>query len=346
MKKIGNYLSAIAIAALLLPAVVRAQNETKEKDKDSKGTKGPKGVDQIIITRRGDKDEKVVVEINGDKITINGKPADEYKDGDVTVNRNNFKELNALIRGPHGRTYAYGNGNDNIYFKEDENHAMLGVVTEKEEEGARISEVSKESAAEKAGLKEEDIITKIDDTKIEDPDDLTRAIRKHKAGDKVTVTFLRDKKEQKITTELTKWKGMSLNTFSGGNQNFNFSMPEIAETMPRIEAIPRIESDAYGRVWDAYNGRPKLGLSVQDTDDGKGVKIINVDDESNAEKAGVREDDIITSINDKEVNSADEVAKIVRENKDKTSIKIILIRDGKTQSIDVKIPRKLKTAEL
>ncbi|MES1215856.1 MAG: PDZ domain-containing protein [Bacteroidota bacterium] len=351
MKKIGHYLSAIALGALLLPATVQAQTKSKEKDKEVKDSKESKGVEQIVITRKGDKNEKVVVEINGDKVMINGKPSDEYKGGDVTVNRNRFKEMNALVRAPRARSYGYsygegyGNGgNDNFYYKEDENHAMLGVVTEKEDEGAKISEVSKESAAEKAGLKEDDIITKIDDKKIEDPDDLTKAIREHKPGDKVKVIYLRDKKEQFAVAELTKWKGMSFNTFNG-NKSFNFSMPDIAETMPKIEVLPRIEGDGYG-IWDAYNGRPKLGLSVQDTDDGKGVKVIDVDEEGNAEKAGIKEDDIITSINDKEVNSADEVAKIVRESKDKISIKVNLTRDGKAQTIDVKIPRKLKTADL
>jgi serine protease Do len=156
----------------------------------------------------------------------------------------------------------------------------------------------------------------------------------------VTVTFLRDKKEQKLTAELTKWKGMSYKSF-GNAQNFNFSVPE-----PRIDIEPRIEGDVYGRVWDSYNGHPKLGLSVQDSEDGKGVKVIDVDDESNAEKAGLKEDDIITSINDQDVNSADEVAKIVRENKDKISIKLKVIREGKTQDVEVKIPRKLKKADL
>jgi serine protease Do len=48
----------------------------------------------------------------------------------------------------------------------------------------------------------------------------------------------------------------------------------------------------------------------------------------------------------KAVNSADEVAKIVKESKDKTSVMIKLTRNGKTQNIEVKIPRKLKTADL
>jgi serine protease Do len=338
MKQIKTYLSVLALGLFVLPVSVLAQKENKDKDKDKEKDKD---IQEIVITRKGEKSNKVIVEIIGDKVTVNGKPAGDYKDGDVTVNTHKYKGWGTLTRTPRNTYTITGDGNS--FFSEDENRAMLGVVTDKEDEGAQISEITKESGAEKAGLKEGDIITKLDDKKIEDPDDLTKAIREHKPGDKVTVTFLRDKKEQKVTAELTKWKGMKFNSWSGNGQNFNFSMPEIA---PRIEAMPRIESDTYGRVWDAYNGRPKLGLSVQDSEDGKGVKVIDVDDESNAEKAGLKEDDVITAINDKEVNSADEVAKIVRENKDKISIKLKVIRDGKAQDIDVKIPRKLKTADL
>ena len=93
-------------------------------------------------------------------------------------------------------------------------------------------------------------------------------------------------------------------------------------------------------------GQPKLGLSVQDTDDGKGVKVIDVEGESNAAKAGVKENDIITHVNDKEVNSADEVSKLVKENKDKPNLSLKIKRDGKAQTIQVKMPRKLKTADL
>lgn len=338
MKQIKTYLSVLALGLLVLPMSVLAQKENKDKDKDKEKEKD---IQEIVITRKGEKSNKVVVEIAGDKVLVNGKPAGDYKDGDITVNTHKYKGWGTLVRTPRSSFSISGDGNS--FFTEDDNRAMLGVVTDKEDEGAQISEITKESGAEKAGLKEGDIITKLDDKKIEDPDDLTKAIREHKPGDKVTIIFLRDKKEQKVTAELTKWKGMKFNSWSGGNPNFNFSMPEIA---PRAEAMPRIESDAYGRVWDAYNGRPKLGLSVQDSEDGKGVKVIDVDDESNAEKAGVKEDDIITAINDKEVNGADEVAKIVRENKDKISIKLKVLRDGKTQDIDVKMPRKLKTADL
>jgi serine protease Do len=92
--------------------------------------------------------------------------------------------------------------------------------------------------------------------------------------------------------------------------------------------------------------RPRLGLSIQDTEDGKGVKVIDVDDEGNAAKAGVKEGDIVTRVDDKVVNSADEITKMIRENKERTSVKLQVIRNGKTQNIDVKLPRKLKTSSL
>ncbi|MBD0280240.1 MAG: PDZ domain-containing protein, partial [Flavisolibacter sp.] len=90
----------------------------------------------------------------------------------------------------------------------------------------------------------------------------------------------------------------------------------------------------------------KLGLSVQDTDDGKGVKVLEVDEESNAAKAGVKEDDVITHVNDKEVNSTDEITRAVREARDKSSIMLRVLRNGKTKNIEVRTPRRLKTTDL
>jgi serine protease Do len=42
-------------------------------------------------------------------------------------------------------------------FSEDDNVAMLGVVTEGDDKGAEIQSITKESAADKAGLKKGDI---------------------------------------------------------------------------------------------------------------------------------------------------------------------------------------------
>lgn len=55
--------------------------------------------------------------------------------------------------------------------------------------------------AEKAGIKEGDIITKINDQKIDESNSLTSVLGKYKAGDKVSATLIRDGKQQ--TVEIT-----------------------------------------------------------------------------------------------------------------------------------------------
>ncbi len=337
-----NFVMAALLATLAIPSF--AQDE-KEKEKEIKDKK--KSVEQIVITRNTDSKEKTVVEINGDKITVNGKPIEDLKDGDVKVHRNKYKTmegLNAysLPRTGVGQGFSWDNDHDNafrMFGDMDQNRAMLGVVTEEAEGGVKVTEITDESAAKKAGIKEGDIITKIGETKIEEPDQLSAAIRKHKPGEKVTVTLLRDKKEQKVTAELGKWRGVSAYGFGPG-QNFKMDMPDYNDLLvPKIQGAPRAQA------W-SRSGTPRLGLSVQDTDDGKGVKVIEVDEESNAAKAGIKENDLVTHFNDKEVNSADEVARLVKENKDKVSFNLKIKRNGKTQNVEVKVPRKLKTADL
>lgn len=342
------------MAALTLTAslTLMAQEDGKtEKDKQYKTEKDKTERRHITITTRGDKQEKVTVEINGEKITVNGKPIEEYKDkdGDITVNVNKLRGLESLsyFKTPKSGAWTY-NGNDGVtVFGDNENRAMLGVTTEKVEEGAEIQSVNKESAADKAGLKENDIITKVGDASISSPDDLSAAVKKHKPGDKVTITYLRNKKEQKTTAELSKWKGSTLFGFDDMGQNFKLNMDQFKfdKIAPKVQPFSTMPSDGY-RAYTFSGGAPKLGISVQDTDDGKGVKVVNVMDESNAEKAGIKEDDIITQVDDKAVNSTDEIAALLKEKKDNLTVRFKLLRDGKTQNIEVKMPRKIKTTNL
>jgi serine protease Do len=354
MKLIDLKVLVAAFALALAPAALQAQEGDKKKE-----------VEQIIITKKGDKNEKVTIEINGDKVTVNGKPVDDYKDDNITIDRHKGITLHG------GMARSFGDeGQNMLFFNQDEKRAMLGVVTEKADEGVEINEVSDESAAEKAGLKENDIITKIDNEKIESPDQLSKVIREHKPGDKVTVTYLRDKKEQKATVELGKFKGVSTFSFGdaeapyglnqdmfhqfedmqkdykGKQKDYKLKLEQLdkLKTFPRTPRVEGFGGNNYSFSWSG--DQPKLGLSVQDTEDGKGVNVLEVDEESNAAKAGIKENDIITQINDKVVNSADEVAKIVRESKTKPSIKLQITRNGKSQNIEVKMPRKLKTADL
>jgi serine protease Do len=333
-------LTIAALALCAIPATLLAQNE-KEKEK----TKDKKGHQQIIITRTGDTDEKTVIEINGDKVKINGKDAGDMKD--INVHVNNWKTPNVMALrtpGQNGFSMTFDDARGGL-FSEDSNRAMLGVTTDESDKGAEIQTVTKESAAEKAGLKKGDVITKIDNKEIEAAEDVTKAVRAHKPGDKVAITFLRDGKEQKATAELGKWKGVNYRTIAP-TQGLDTQLwkESMNEKLEGVRSIPRVQmTDAYAF---GFNNRPRLGLSVQDTDDGKGVKVLEADDEGNAAKAGIKEDDIITQIDDKAVNSADEISKIMKEKKDQPVVKFQILRSGKSQTIEVKIPRKVKTVDL
>ena len=342
MKQFIRKISFILLAvALIAPASLLAQKEEKEV-KEKKEAKEKKEGEQIIITRKSNKDEKIVVEVVGDKVIVNGKELKEDDDdGDVTVRRHKIKDVWAY-GGGDAFTGTWPGSENFKMFNMDENRAMLGVTTEQADNGVEIQTVSKESAAEKAGLKKGDIITKIDKEEIESPDDLSEAIQDHKPGDKVSVTFIRDKKEQKITAELGKWKGAK--AFSMGDAHNKYNYEQMEELKGQLRTIPRV-TPYMNWNWSGDNG-PKLGVSVQDTDDGKGVTVIEVDEDGNAAKAGIKENDIITEVDGKQVRSTDEIARLMKESREKPSVKMKLLRSGKVQTVDVKIPRKLKTTDL
>ena len=68
--------------------------------------------------------------------------------------------------------------------------------------GAYVNDVTKDSPADKAGIKKGDVITKIDGEQVDAATSLITSIRNHKVGDKVMLTILRDGKEQEIEVEL------------------------------------------------------------------------------------------------------------------------------------------------
>jgi S1-C subfamily serine protease len=64
------------------------------------------------------------------------------------------------------------------------------------------SVVLDDSPAQKAGLKEKDIIIKISDVAIDESNSLASVLGRHTVGDKVTLTIMRDGKQQNVTATL------------------------------------------------------------------------------------------------------------------------------------------------
>jgi serine protease Do len=323
-------ISALTLAALLSFTVVTAQ----KADKKEKGKDKDKKSQTITIVRSGDSDEKVTVEVNGDKVTVNGKPVEEYKGGDVEVITGSNDVYNwvrpgrlSALKAPMAPMAMSGIAGDH-FFSVGGNEAVLGVSTEKTDAGIKITEVTKESAAEKAGLKEGDIITKIDDKAIEDAGDVFEAISKKKPEDKVTVTYKRDGKEQTATATLKKNEhGFAMAMSDDQDFNWNF------------------DNGQGGRSY-SFSRRPKLGLQVEDLEQGSGVKILDVNTETPAGKAGLQKDDVITSFNGKEIKGVDDIRNAMRDVKEGESVKVTYQRGGSTQTADIKFPKAVKKASL
>ncbi len=345
----------------------------QEPKKDVNETK--KETQEIIIRKKADKDVNVTVQVKGDEILVNGKPLAEYKGDDVTISkrkmqiitnvngRNLFTVDGNMTKGMELKGMADGHGfqfwNEDDGGKE-EKYTFLGVTTSDDEAGAKITDVSEGSGADKAGLKEGDIITKVGDKKIEGPNDLSEAIRTMKPKDEAKITYTRDGKENTTKAKLGEKVEKNVRIFSmtgpGGGQNWgqqNFDFPNggAATTIPRMPRMPRVNMngnfEGFGERMEELSfayGRPKLGIKIQDVEEGEGVKVIGVDEETPAAKAGLKKDDVITEIDGKKVNNTDDAREQLKPSEEKKSYSIKAKRNGSAMNFEVKVPKKIKTA--
>ena len=134
MKK-NILLAVMLIGGITLSNRLWAQ-ETAPKEKKS---------EDIIIRKNAVANKKITIEIDGDNITVNGKPLSDYRDGDVTVmqrDSRNSRSDNSLFA-PRGDMFAQG-------FDNAQPHALLGVVTDKTDDGVKITEVEKRKQRRKS----------------------------------------------------------------------------------------------------------------------------------------------------------------------------------------------------
>ena len=93
-------------------------------------------------------------------------------------------------------------------------------------------------------------------------------------------------------------------------------------------------------------GVNRLGIKIEDLDEGDGVRITNVEEKSNAEKSGLNKDDIITEIEGEIIKNVNDARINFRSLKEKTNYTIKVRRNGAETSIVVKMPKKKNSANL
>jgi len=371
--------------------IISKKNAKKDEIKDA-SKNSSKDSTKVIVTIDGNKNAKVktdvdvnmTVVVDGNKVTINGKEVDENdprlqiegKGNKRIILKKLDKQPKIIVEGKPLNSLDYGkglelggdiiineNGEDNFDIivpnQAKTNEAFLGVVTEQTEQGAKVNQVSEGSPAAKAGLKEGDIITKVNDIKIDGPASLYDAIGKSKPEDKVTISYIRSGKTNTLVASLAKNK----NTM----QYYNFSSPE-GQGAPSFDMSPRQYFDPNTRKLQpsprgfsfaipnfpgmedmrivGIENKPKLGIIIEDTETGDGVKITNVAENSAAAKSGLLENDIIVQVNDQKIKEVDALKPLLKDAKEGTSFTFQVKRNKELKTILVKLPKKLKTADL
>ncbi len=335
MKK-NIFFTAVVMAGIMLSGNSWAQDAPKAKKSE-----------EIIIRKNDNADKKMTIEIDGDKVTVNGKPLSEFHDGDITIMKKDMRD-----RRSNNFLYAPDNMNMDYELNEMDNgkpHPFLGVSSTKGDDGAKITEVVKGSAAEKAGLLSGDVITKIDDKKVESPEELMDVVKAHKPGEEVKVYYLRENKKKDTKAKLGESKMNKRTMVFKGNpgmngNDFNFKMPNM-QNMDKMPGMQDRLNRNFNFMYDNTD-KPKIGIKIEDTENGDGVKILNVEEGSPADKAGLKKDDVITSFNGNKINNVDEMMGKLDANEEKEKLDIKARRNNADMNFEVKIPKKLNSADL
>ena len=351
-------------------------NLNAQTTENTKSDNTKKETQEIVIRKKGEKDTKLTLEITGDKVIINGKPIAEFNESGITINNRKIliregnairlevgggsqnemeNSMNQFERGLGGMkpediesiTVVDGKRMKGSSSTNKNPYVFLGVNTENNTEGAKILSIIAEAPAQKAGLLKGDIIFKIDDKSITGSADLSDVIKAMKINDKVKIYFKRDGKEKTVNALLAETNGVVGKTITIVSKDGSVK----TLTIPRVPMPPappgfeqNWEKNFDGSIFDMR--RPKLGLKIQDTEEGIGVKVLEVETGSASATAGLLKDDLITEIGNVKVQNTDDAREQLQENSDKSNYPIKAKRNGNEMTFNIKIPKKLKTANL
>ena len=178
--------------------------------------------------------------------------------------------------------------------KEKGNEVDLGTVN-----GIYVNEVTPEGAAAAAGLKEGDVITAIDGKTIEKFGQLQEMLVNHSPGDKVKVTYLRDRKKREAQVTLRNVQGTTT-------------------------AVQNLDTEAMGAALRPLNDKEKQQLSLP-----YGLLVTAIRD-GKLKEAGLTKGLIIMKVNDREMRTTDDFEEAVKAANLSTD-RVLWIR-AKTQS--------------
>ena len=238
------------------------------------------------------------------------------------------------------------------YAGKSEGKGYLGVNIEKlsgddrEEFGVKfgvlVTNVTKDEAAFKAGLKKYDVIQYVGDTRTRRPDDVIAAVSSNAPGTKVKIKFVRDGKSTSVSAVLGK-REMKEFYFKQGGDEFKILGDKLHSKLSGLRELKELNKlKEFKMKRGAY-----LGVEMRTMDDNfakyfgvkkdGGALIMNVTKDSAAEKAGILTGDIILKIEGKTIKGPGDVSKAIKVKKKGDKIKITLFRHKKIKNFNVEL---------
>ena len=165
--------------------------------------------------------------------------------------------------------------------------------------GAIVADVTEDSPALAAGIKQGDTILKFDGKDISDSRDLSRKVAQVKPGAEIPVTVVRDGKTVDISVKIG--------------------------TMP---TDPKMASKDGGKSADGSVSLADLGLKVAPAQDGPGVTVTEVAPDSPAAERGLKAGDTILEVAGTEVHAPSDVRAALKDNSKKRVLMLVKTDDG------------------
>jgi len=194
-------------------------------------------------------------------------------------------------------------------------------------EGLVVETIAPKSAAEKAGLKRHDIITKIGNTVLKNTGDLRQAVAKS-GGEKVAMEILRGGRKQSVSivpqerAQVRRWERKPVER----------KEPE----KPKTPEKPKAPEKAVKRYRIGIYGLPANAdlLKKHDLPEGKGLIVRRVLPDSPAEKAGIKDGDILAEANEKPLVELEDLIKVISKSEGK-KIGLVVYRNGEKKQLSV-----------
>jgi serine protease Do len=223
----------------------------------------------------------------------------------------------------------------------------LGVElrdVESGDRGATVARVEEGSAADKAGIKEGDVIVRFAGEDVRSAAQLARVVRETPPGRTVNVEVTRGGAAQTVSVTLAKPDHDHVFGPGMAGDDFFFEMPAPPDMADFPEAPAPPHPPMPPMAFGARGGR-KLGLAYQELGDQLaryfkvegGVLVTDVDEDGPAGKAGIKAGDVIVRIGGKTVRDGSDVREALRDVEPGSTATIGVQREGRAMDLSVKV---------